>query len=172
MVITSDWHSAHKLGLMNPETDLYEQRIDGKGKAVIEELDYTLGVFQRYLWNTVWMKSIDDIKHLADGYPVGVVVNGDITQGLKHPEQLVTTSIANQFLIAEGALKPMLDKIPNLNLVRFAFGTASHIFSEGTSPVMVSELLKPKYPKVDIGVVHHGYLDAKGLTVDYAHHGP
>ena len=116
LVITSDWHASHKLGLMNPETVLYEQRIDGKGKAVKKELDYTLGEFQRYLWNTVWMKSIEDIKHLADGYPVGVVVNGDITQGLKHPEQLVTTSIANQFLIAEGALKPMLDKIPNLNL--------------------------------------------------------
>lgn len=32
LVITSDWHAGHILGLMNPETVLYEQRIDGKGK--------------------------------------------------------------------------------------------------------------------------------------------
>ena len=49
LVITSDWHASHKLGLMNPETVLYEQRIDGKGKAVVKENDYTLGEFQRYL---------------------------------------------------------------------------------------------------------------------------
>ena len=31
LVVTSDWHAGHRLGLMNPETVLYEQRIDGKG---------------------------------------------------------------------------------------------------------------------------------------------
>jgi hypothetical protein len=101
-----------------------------------------------------------------------LIVNGDITQGKRHPEQLVTTSIANQFLIAEGVLDPWFEQVPGLELIRFAFGTASHIFNEGTSPVLVSALLEGKHADVDIGVVHHGLLDVMGVRVDYAHHGP
>lgn len=172
LIITSDWHSGHRLGLMNPETVLYEQRIDGKGKMTRETMDYTLGEFQRYLWEDIWLKALDDIKQLADGCPVAMVVNGDITHGNKYPDQLVTTSLANQFLLAEGCAKPWLDKMPELNFVRFAVGTGSHIFNESASPVIVSELLKPKYPKVDIGVVHHGLLNTCELKIDYAHHGP
>ena len=171
LVVTSDWHAGHKLGLMNPETVLYSQRIDGKGQGKIEQMDYTLGEFQRYLWHDVWIPGIERVKELAAGCPIGVIVNGDITHGNKYPEQLVTTSVANQFLIAEGNVQPWL-AMPNVNLLRFAIGTNSHIFGEATSPVIVSELLKPKYPKVNIGTVHHGLLDVMGVRVDYAHHGP
>lgn len=171
LIVTSDWHCGHRLGLMNPETVLYEQLIDGK-QSTISKVDYTLTEFQDYLWHNVWMKGVEDIKHLADGCPVAVIVNGDITHGNKYPDQLLTTSIANQFLISEKVLQPWIEKIPGFKFLRFAFGTGSHIFSEGTSPVIVSELMRPKYPDIDIGVVHHGLLDAKGIRVDYAHHGP
>ena len=56
LIVTSDWHSGHRLGLMNPETVLYEQLIDGKhingkSKDGIGKLDYTLGEYQNYLWH-------------------------------------------------------------------------------------------------------------------------
>jgi hypothetical protein len=172
LVVTSDWHSGHRLGLMNPDTVLYEQRIDRAPGKTVSELDYTLGEFQQYLWYEVWLKGIEIVKQIADGDPVGLIVNGDITHGNKYPDQLITTSLANQFLIAEGCAKPWLDQLPGLNFIRFAVGTGSHIFQESASPVLVSELLKPKYPDVDVGVVHHGLLKANGLKVDYAHHGP
>jgi hypothetical protein len=172
LIVTSDWHSGHRLGLMNPETVLYEQLIDGKSKDGISKLDYTLGEYQNYLWHDIWLPSIDKINQIADGSPVGMTVNGDITHGNKYPDQLVTTSMANQFLIAEGCIKPWLEQVPGLNFVRFAIGTGSHIFNESTSPVIVSELLRPKYPDVNIGVVHHGLVHAGGVKIDYAHHGP
>jgi hypothetical protein len=157
---------------MNPDTVLYEQRIDGKSKDGVGKMDYSLGEFQSYLWHDVWLPGIEAVKQLANGDPVGLIVNGDITHGNKYPDQLVTTSLANQFLIAEGCAKPWLDTLPGLNFIRFAIGTGSHIFQESASPVIVSELLRPKYPDVDIGVVHHGLLNAGGVSIDYAHHGP
>jgi hypothetical protein len=168
IVVASDWHCGHKLGLFNPETELYEDEVDG----VESKIDHELSVFQEYLWYDIWLKVIDQVKRLADGDPIGLIVNGDITQGKKHPEQLVTTSIANQFLIADAALKPWADKVPTLSLIRFAFGTASHIFEEGTSPVLVSRLFKRSYPKINTAVVRHGLLDVLGMKIDYAHHGP
>jgi hypothetical protein len=157
---------------MNPETVLYEQRIDRSPGKSIDKLDYSLGEFQGYLWNDIWLQGIERVKALAGDDPVGIIVNGDITHGTKYPDQVITTSLANQFLIAEGCSKPWLDTIPKLNFIRFAVGTGSHIFQESASPVIVSELLKPKYPGVNIGVVHHGLLRADGLSIDYAHHGP
>ncbi|MDY6867227.1 MAG: hypothetical protein SVT56_04890 [Chloroflexota bacterium] len=173
IVIASDLHAGHILGLMNPETKLTQQIVDkktGKSKQIFKE--HELSEFQAYLWNTIWTPGIKEVKELAEGFPVALIVNGDITQGQKHPEQLVTTSTANQFLIASGVVEPWIESIPSLEMVRFSYGTASHIFNEGTSPIIVSQLLTPKYPKVDIGVVHHGYLEVAGQTIDYAHHGP
>jgi len=172
LVVTSDWHAGHKLGLMNPETKLYEDMVDNQGKITSKPFIHELGTFQDYLWNDVWLPMINEVKLLADGCPVGIIVNGDVTHGKKHPEQLVTTSIANQFLIAEANLKPWTQQIKRLEFVRFAFGTGSHIFEEGTSPTIVSKLFKAQNPKLDVGLVRHGLLDVMGIKVDYAHHGP
>lgn len=171
LVVSSDWHCGHKLGLMNPETVLYEDEVDNPDKKS-KARRHELGTYQDYLWNDVWLPGIQDVKRLADGCPVGLIVNGDITQGKRHPEQLVTTSIANQFLIAEASLTPWVKLIKKLSLIRFAFGTASHIFEEGTSPVVVSHLFRSQYPNVNVGVVRHGLLNVMGIEVDYAHHGP
>lgn len=171
LVVTSDWHAGHQLGLMNPETVLYEDSVDNP-EVDSQEIRHELTTYQAYLWHDVWLPGIKEVKRLADKCPVGLIVNGDITQGKRHPEQLVTTSMANQFLIAEANLKPWVHIVKELSIVRFAFGTASHIFEEGTSPVLVSRLFQQKYPKLDVGVVRHGLLHAAGITVDYAHHGP
>lgn len=168
VVVASDPHCGHKLGLMNPATVLYEDKVD----KVESKIDHELSVFQEYLWNTVWLPAIRKVKDLADGCPVALIVNGDITQGKQHPEQLVTTSIANQFLIADAALKPWVEIVPGFSFLRFAFGTASHIFEEGTSPVMVNELFQRSFPKINTGIVRHGLLKVGGLGIDYAHHGP
>jgi hypothetical protein len=120
----------------------------------------------------VWLPAIDQVKDLADGCPVGMIVNGDVTQGQKYKDQLVTTSIANQFLIAEANLRPWTERIKGLQIVRFGFGTGSHLFEEGTSPTIVSRLFRAEHPNIDVGLVRHGLLDVMGVTVDYAHHGP
>jgi hypothetical protein len=101
-----------------------------------------------------------------------MIVNGDITHGNRHPEQLLTNSIANQMFIAEANFTPWKEKIPNLDFLRFSFGTASHIFYEGASPALVNQFIRRTYPDFNSGVVHHGLLDVQGVTIDYAHHGP
>lgn len=168
LVVSSDWHAGNTLGLMNPKTEMYEDTIDG-GR---EKIDHELTATQEYLWYTVWLPAIAEVKKLADGCPVAMVVNGDVTQGNRNPEQLVTSSIANQVFMAEACLHPWVEQVKGLDYIRFSFGTASHIFSEGAAPVLVNRFMRDKHPQIDTGVVHHGLLDVAGVTVDYAHHGP
>jgi hypothetical protein len=72
IVVASDWHCGHKLGLFNPETELYEDEVDG----VESKIDHELSVFQEYLWYDIWLKVIDQVKRLADGDPRPYGVTG------------------------------------------------------------------------------------------------
>lgn len=171
LVASSDWHGGHKLGLMNPAVQLYEDFIDGQGNLDSVKVDYKLTHTQEYLWD-VWLKGIQAVKEIAGDDPVAMIVNGDITHGIKHMEQLVTSSIANQVFIAESNLQPWIAALPKLDFIRFSFGTGAHTFLEGTSPLLVNRFMRDRHPEIDCGVVHHGLLDAQGVTVDYAHHGP
>ena len=168
LVVSSDWHAGHLLGLMNPETKMYEDLIDG-GR---EEIKHDLTATQEYLWEHVWLPAAKEVKRLADGCPVAMIVNGDVTQGTRHPEQLVTSSISNQVFMAEACLHPWTEAIPEIDFIRFSFGTSSHIFDQGTAPVLVNRLISDRHPGIDCGVVHHGLLNVAGVSVDYAHHGP
>jgi hypothetical protein len=173
LIVTSDWHAGHKLGLMNPATELYEDIIDGFGNVKEKKkVDHELTHTQYFVWHDVWLPAIQMVKDLAAGDPVAMIINGDVTQGDRHPEQLVTSSIANQVFIAEANLQPWIGEIPGLDFIRFSFGTDSHIFSQGTAPVLVNKFMRDRHPEIDCGVVHHGLLDVAGVTVDYAHHGP
>jgi len=166
LVALADTHGGSKLGLLQPDTVLWEQGPEGELIEWIPELSAT----QEYLFEC-YCQDIENAIELAAGDPVIVLHVGDITQGIKYPALLVSNRIADQFIIGEENLAPWF-RYPNVTAARLAMGTASHVFGEGSSEVLIARALAQRFADRDIKGLYHGLLDVQGLTVDYAHHGP
>jgi hypothetical protein len=164
-VFLSDTHGGHKLGLLKPGITLYEEDETGN----LSPYTPTLTATQEYLWDC-YREDIERVIALADGDRIVVFHCGDLTQGDKYKQQLVSTRMADQVIIAVENLGEWT-AIPNVDTIRLAVGTGSHIFSESSSPVLVSEILRGRWDG-DLRVVKHGLPTLDGIEIDYAHHGP
>jgi len=159
----SDSHGGHILGLANPETELQD---DERGYYNPE-----LNPYQIYLWNKIYLPAIEDTVKLAEKDNIYLFHIGDATQGNKYPNEQMTTRPADQFRLAKWNLMPWLH-YKNVKAVRIAKGTSSHAFGEGTSEILLEDVLSDKYPKIDIRTVYHGLAEIGGIKIDYTHHGP
>jgi hypothetical protein len=162
----TDRHGGHKLGLMNPATLLYAQ--DDKGNLVPWRPELT--PVQKYLWDIHETHILRTI-YLADGRQIFFIDGGDMAQGIKYPQELVSTASADQIIIAAYNMYPWLE-FPNVNPVRLVSGTEAHEMGESSVTHLVAAQLSAKYEGRDIQVVHHGLMDVDGLDIDYSHHGP
>jgi hypothetical protein len=167
LVVMTDTHSGHKLGLMSPDVLLMQV---GKNGIIFYEPP-ELTEYQLYLWYDIYVPAINQIARLSKGDPIVGIHAGDPTQGLKYMEQLATTNLAEHIQIAVENMTPLL-ALPNVRAFRFVMGTDIHEFGEGSSSVLVAAALKLKYPGLDVGVCEHGLANVGGVTIDYAHHGP
>lgn len=165
-VIVSDTHAGHRLGLLNPETTFIEY--DENGEVYDEPVSLTKS--QEYLWK-LYSSHIEAVKKLANGDPIILLHNGDLTIGVKYPRQMSFTAISNQIISAYMNLEPWF-KVPNLRAVRLTYGTQSHELFEGTAPRLVVSKLKDKHPDSDIQMIKHGLSEIEGSSFEYAHHGP
>jgi hypothetical protein len=168
LVALSDTHGGNRLGLLNPDTVLFEE-----GEAAdLEPYQPNLSTLQQYLWG-LYDSDVQSVLSLARRDPIIILHVGDVCEGSKHPALLVSNRKANQYLIGEANLGVWL-KHRNVKAVRLAASTPAHSFGQATSDVMVAELLKRKHPKVDIKTVYHGELEVGkgGMRVNYAHKGP
>jgi hypothetical protein len=166
LVDLSDTHGGHKLGLMNPAVVIFDE--DQFGNQVPHTPELT--AWQKYLWD-LYLESIEQVASLAGGDEIVVLHNGDLAQGNKYPQQLVSTNLANQIIIAQANLEPWLI-IPNVRAMRLTIGTGAHEFGEGAATLLVANVLQGKYPDANIAALYHGLADVDGVSVDYAHHGP
>lgn len=166
LVALSDIHCGNQLGLLNPETVL--EREDAEGK--LEQWSPALTRTQEYLW-ALYQSHIRQVVELAAGDDVVVLVNGDITQGMKYLTLLVSTVPLDQLIIARDCLKPWL-AYSNVQVMRLVRGTASHVYGEGSSERVMARWLQDIFPLRDIRSLYHGLVDVGGVVVDYAHHGP
>lgn len=166
LVALSDTHGGNKLGLMSPDVVLYDESPDG------EKVPYTpaMSVTQKYLWD-LYISHVQEVKQIAGKDRVCVLHVGDLTQGTKYMQSLVSTRIADQIVIAAENLRPWCE-MENVTHIRLAAGTQSHEFMESTSPIILSNELAKEFPDKDIKMCQHGLLDVDGVTIDYAHHGP
>jgi len=162
VAVMSDSHAGFSLGLCNPETRL--QYDDGTHRPI------ALTSSQEYLWQ-VHMTAKQAVMDLAGKDDVVLFHIGDNTHGTKYISEQSSTRIADQFLIAVANFQPWLQE-KNVKTVRIAKGTASHVFGEGSSEVIVEELLHSQFPKKSIKTLYHGLCNIHGVTIDYAHHGP
>ena len=168
LVAITDKHGGNALGLMNPDTVFYKKNKRGD----LEEYTLPINDTQEWLWE-VYGKIIKRAKQTAkrSDSPLFVIDLGDQTQGFKYHTELVSTSLADQILIAKANLMPWYN-LKRLKAVRLIAGTASHEFEEAGSTVLVSRNLKDKYPDIDTRPMFHGLFDFGGVTIDAAHHGP
>ncbi len=159
----ADTHSGHKLGLCNPLTKVLDA---DTGTAQLLEL----GIFQQYLWQerTKYIKNAFDIIR---SHPCTYILNGDVTHGNGHTEQLMGSLISYQFTIAHYNLLPIIER-RNVRTIRLMSGTGVHSFGEGTAEITVAERLQADFKRKDIGVLAHGRLEIGGGIFDVSHHGP
>lgn len=166
VVFLSDTHGGHRLGLLNPETVLYEE--DEKGE--LKPYTPTLTATQEYLWSS-YLEDIGAVKGFAGDDRLIVIHNGDATQGTRFPEHLVTTRLADQITIGVQNLRPWFDRT-GAKVMRLSKGTGSHVLGEGSSEILIGQQLEALYPQADVKVIYHGLLEVDGVSLDYAHHGP
>jgi hypothetical protein len=163
LFVLSDTHCGHKLGLINPETILFDE---SNGK----EWKPSLTGFQYFLWE-LYEEAIEKLKEFSKQKEIVIIILGDITHGNKYPEQLISNRIADQISIIQQSLKPLL-ALKNIKAIRLVFGTGSHDFGEGSSMLILKELITASPKKISIEVITHGLLNIAGKRIDYAHHGP
>jgi hypothetical protein len=167
VLVLSDLHSGHRLGLCNPATVFEYEGIGG----AIEEEPVKLTAYQRYLWDLL-TRNLNSIRERVRNDRVVLVVNGDVTQGMRYPNLWMSTRLSDQVEVAIMNMTAILDALPQIDVLRIAIGTASHEFSEGSAPRMLARYLGAAYPQVDTKVLHHGLLSIGDVGFDYAHHGP
>ena len=165
IVYLADTHAGHRLGLMKPGLLLYEEDETGNEEALTPKLTAT----QEYLWRC-YQEDIEGVVNLAGDDDMYVFHVGDLTQGVKYKNQLVSTRIANQIIIAKGNMEQWLN-IPNVKELRLISGTGSHIFGESSSPILLCEMLDPLY-NAKVSVCYHDRVNIDGVITDCAHHGP
>jgi hypothetical protein len=165
-VYLADTHGGHKLCLLNPETQLPEE---DQSTGEIYWYRPQLTRMQEYLWNK-YEEHRAAVWELADGDPVHVFHVGDECHGRKYPNQLVSTRLADQILIAEANLGVWLYE--GCASLRLGKGTSAHDFGEGSSTVILTNNFSKQYPDIDTKIIMHGVANFDGCRVDYAHHGP
>lgn len=166
-VFLSDTHGGHRLGLMNPKIRLFDEDESGNPAPYTPQST----AVQEYLWD-LYQLCVGEVAAFADGDPVYLFHVGDLTQGKTYPDHLVTTRMADQILIATENLSIWFEVGMELEAVRLATGTGSHIFGESSSTVLVAQHLRERFHGVDILAVSQGLAIVDGVRIDYAHHGP
>jgi len=166
VVLLSDTHAGHKVGLLNPSTVLTDEH----GEAYSPQPNKT----QLYLW-ALYQEHIEAVAELAGRSPVILIHNGDITQGTKYPAHLTLPLISDQVIAGAENLRPWYEH-PSIKLrcVRIIVGTAAHGW-EGAGEVLVANRLAQRWPRTDTKPLYHAQLaftNQQGQVVDCAHHGP
>lgn len=164
VVLYSDMHAGHNLGLCNPDAKVLDT-----AENPPRERGVTIGEWQRYLWNDVYLPGIAEVRKLAGKDEIILNHLGDLTQGDKHAEQLVVQNPGNQCRIAAANFDPWL-ALKNVKRVRFTSGTPAHDGAELGVPVVVSNIISVKHT-VNTKVAHHSEQNIDGYCIDIAHHG-
>jgi len=168
ILLKTDKHAGHLLGLLSPFTTLKEEDGEGGTYPYTPSLTRT----QEWLWHDVYAPSLAQVALLAGSDPIISIDLGDYTHGTKYPQQLVSSSIANQILIAIANETYAIESLPTLTSLRLIEGTDSHELGDATSPILISAYLEDVYPHLSVKLLRHHLLTVGETSMDCAHHGP
>ena len=171
VVIQSDPHAGHRLGLCNPKTLV--ERVDDDGdwcEVPLLDLPGTgLTETQERLWR-IHREHVDNAIQIADGCRLDVLQAGDSTSGVKYPAGNMAVEPVDQIAIAAANLEPWRG-YGRLGAMRFFSGTPAH----SRLGLMTAEAIlagKMRDAGIDAKALHHARLTVEGKRFDVAHHGP
>ena len=158
LAIMADQHAGSSLALMSPSVRLLDD--DGTEYAP------ALGPTQRWLWSN-YEDAVLRTLDLAGDDPITMIHAGDICQGDRHGPY-VSPLVADQVAIALCNLQPWLD-LGRIDRMYLLNGTEAHDYSGGSAERIVGRALSDQ---VEARYCAHLLMDADGVTLDVAHHGP
>lgn len=167
LLALSDTHCGHKLGLCPPDVTLYDETKEGNLIPYVPALT----AFQQWLWDDVWLPSLETAQKTVGKERLIVVHLGDATHGDGHAEQLMGTRMADQIIIAGETIASLIETL-HPAAIRLVKGTGVHEFGEGSTAILLSKMLGDTYRQIDIKPLYHWLLDVEGCLIDCAHHGP
>jgi len=166
LIVRTDAHSGHKLGLQNPDTELWDEDEEGNPEPYKPELTAT----QKWLWENYTGHLGAAIESAGDDEIV-IFDLGDVCQGDKYAAELVSVKDADQVELALGTFEPLVPYAGRIRAIRLLVGTGAHNFGFGSVEVSILGRLKNMFPKTDVKLVKHGLFTISGVTIDAAHHG-
>lgn len=162
LLAISDPHCGFELGLTNPETKLSDYH--GVSYQIPD-----LTESQNFIWD-VYTNGLEQADQLAGSDPIHLFWMGDLTHGNKD-EQQVSNRMSDQVLYAAAAMEPAY-RLKRVKSSHMALGTGSHVFGQGSSEIILRELMAERYSKVPTRALYHGLAYLDKFAIDYAHHGP
>lgn len=166
IAVFSDKHAGSKYGLMPPDVQL----LDDTGPEP-RTWTPTQSAIQREWLTPNYSTDVPQVFDIAGKDDVVLVYTGDLTHGTYFHDGLVSTRMADQITIAIANFVPWYTH-RNLKRVFIVQGTAVHEMGEGSAPIIATEHLSKRYPKVRTEYARHYLLDVGGKLLDAAHHGP
>jgi len=166
VIVTSDEHAGHRLGLCNPNAVLPADNEVGRPEPAKPQL----GPFQKLLWE-YRVEQIEQAKAFAGNDPIILKNLGDMTHGRKHTDGLMTNRLADQVLIARANAMHIVEALKPTHVYMSA-GTNAHTFGDAGSETLIAGFLKDKFPDLAVELFYHGLVDIDGVQIDYKHHGP
>lgn len=167
----SDTHFNHSLGLLAPGTLLPTDptTIGDDGKPI--QHSYALTPVQHWLWGN-FISDVNNLRSFVGKDRLFVIIAGDVCQGNKHRDELVSQRESDQILMAAYGLKPIMD-LPQLEAMYIVKGTDAHDMLAGSLATLVAEQLRLTYPKKPVEVLYHPVLNVVDkFKIDVSHHGP
>ena len=156
-IVISDQQTGHKQGLVNPSSEM-EEGVPVPLYPVAESL-----------WSLT--KEVRDwVEKNCKKYDKWLINLGETTQGNEFKDDLLTAEMHLQFKWVTETMYPFLD-MKGMKGARFLQATSWHEYGDGSSSKLMVELLKARYPKLDIKQMNQSRMLVNNVLFEWTHHG-
>jgi len=164
LIIRSDGHSGHREGHCSPDTKLADD-VPFLGRAGKHKVSLTA---TQQAINKVGEDTILWTNNNCKGYKKIYIDLGEVMQGNKHIDNLQTTDIDEQKMIAVDVIKPFLRICET---AYFMQSTSWHEGINGANSKAVASELKGVYKSKNIQRMNKLRLVIDGFMIQFSHHG-
>jgi len=121
------------------------------------------------LWSLT--KEVRDwVEKNCKKYDKWLINLGETTQGNEFKDDLLTAEMHLQFKWVAETMYPFLD-MKGMKGARFLQATSWHEYGDGSSSKLMVELLKARYPKLDIKQMNQSRMLVNNVLFEWTHHG-
>lgn len=164
VVIITDGHSGHDQGLAHPDTELKDD-LPMKGEPTHRQIN--LNPTQLQLYDIVTTARTWLGKNCR-GWNKILINHGEIIQGNKYPDNLMTQDLYEQVKMGFDTFAPWMDIVDKVYLHQ---ATTWHEFGNGSASKLIGDMLRMKYKK-PVRHAHKFRFDIDGFLLQTTHHGP